>query len=180
MSEGRRTFTRRMLGAALFDIDAYEEVEHDVDATGQAAAVVAIVAVCAAVGGASHGSGGIIGRPIAELLGWLVWSGVTYFIGTSLFAASATWGECLRTIGFAKSPGVLFLLGGIPLFGGLISAAAGIWMLFAGLVAIRQALDVSTGQALITAFLGWLAGLAVGFLLFLIFGIPAAIVGSLN
>lgn len=178
MTDGRKPFVQRMLGAAMLDVETYEEVEHDLDATVQAAGVVVIVAVCAAIGGAGHGGGGIVGRPIAQLLGWLVWSGVTYFIGTRLFNGQATWGELLRTIGFAQSPGVLFLAAGVPLLGGLVSAAAGIWMLIAGLIAIRQALDVSTGQALITAFLGWLAGVAVGFVLAVAFGIPAAIISS--
>lgn len=178
MSEGKRTFAQRMVGAAMLDIATYEEVEHDLDATTQAAAVVVIVAVCAAIGGAGDGGGGLIGRPIAQLLGWLVWSGVTYFIGTRLFQGTATWGELLRTIGFAQSPGVLFLAGVVPLLGGLVGAVASIWMLIAGLIAIRQALDVTTGQALITAFLGWLAGIAVGFLLAVVFGIPAAIISS--
>lgn len=176
----KKSFVERMIGAAMLDIGTYEEVEHDLGATGQAAGVVAIVALCAAVGGVGQGGGGIIGRPIAELLGWLVWAGVTYFIGTRLFKGEATWGEMLRTIGFAKSPGVLFLLAGVPLLGSLVAAAAGIWMLIAGLIAIRQALDVTTGQALITAFLGWLAGVAVGFVLALAFGIPAGIIGSMN
>jgi len=178
MSEGRKSFAQRMLGAAMLNIETYEEVEHDLDATAQAAGVVVIVAVCAAIGGAGHGGGGIIGRPIAQLLGWLVWSGVTFFIGTRMFKGTATWGELLRTIGFAQSPGVLFLAAGVPLLGGLVSAVASVWMLIAGLIAIRQALDVSTGQALITAFLGWLAGVAVGFVLAIVFGIPAAIFSS--
>lgn len=178
MTETRQTFVQRMIGAARFDVATYEEVEHDTDATGQAAAVVAIVAVCAAIGGAGDGSGGIIGRPIAELVGWLLWSGVTFLIGTRVFRGDATWGELLRTIGFARSPGVLFAVASFPLVGGLVAAVAGIWILFAGLIAIRQALDVSTGEALITAFLGWLAYVAVGFVMWLVFGIPAAIVTS--
>ncbi len=178
MTDEKRSFSQRMIGAAMLDVPTYEEVEHDADATMQAAGVVVIVAVCAALGGAAHGEGGVIGRPIASLLGWLVWSGVTYFIGTRLFEGVATWGEMLRTIGFAHSPGVLFLAGVVPILGGFASAAAGIWMLIAGIVAIRQALDVSTGKALMTAFLGWLAGVAIGFLLAVVFGIPAAIVQS--
>ncbi len=178
MTEGKRSFSQRMIGAAMLDVPTYEEVEHDTDATLQAAGVVAIVAVCAALGGAAHGEGGIIGRPIASLLGWLVWSGVTYFIGTRLFQGVATWGEMLRTIGFAHAPGILFLAGIIPILGGLAAAAASIWMLIAGIVAIRQALDVSTGKALMTAFLGWVAGVAIGFLLAVAFGIPAGIIQS--
>ena len=44
-----RSMTDRMIGAATLDIATYEEVEHDTSATTQAAIVVGIVAVCAAV-----------------------------------------------------------------------------------------------------------------------------------
>ena len=33
----------------------------------------------------------------------------------------------------------------------------GIWILIAGIIAIRQALDFSTGKAILTVVLGWLA-----------------------
>ena len=110
MTEQKRSFLERMIGAAKLDVGTYEEVEHDLDATTQAAGVVAIVAVCAAIGSAGDGSGGIIGRPIAALVGWLIWSGVTFVIGTRLLGGTATWGEMLRTIGFAHAPGVLYVL----------------------------------------------------------------------
>lgn len=180
MTETQQTFVQRMIGAARLDIDTYEEVEHDETATGQAAMVVAIVAVCAAIGGAGDGGGGIIAGPISALVGWLLWSGVTYLIGTRVFKGDATWGELLRTIGFAHTPGVLMLFAGFGLIGGLASAAAGIWTLIAGIIAIRQALDVSTGEALITAFLGWLAGVAVAIVLAIFFGVNAAILSSIN
>jgi hypothetical protein len=32
-----------------------------------------------------------------------------------------------------------------------------VWLLVAGIIAIRQALDFSTGKAIATALLGWLA-----------------------
>lgn len=172
---GDRTFVQRMMGAAMLDISTYEEVEHDLDATGQAALVVIIVAICSAIGGLDNGNGGLIGRPIGELAGWVVWSGVTYLIGTRVFSGTATWGELLRTIGFAKAPGVLFLLGVVPLLGGLTSVAVGIWMLVTGLVAIRQALDVTTGQAIITALLGFLSYVAVAIAIALMFGLGAGV-----
>ncbi|MDH3734370.1 MAG: YIP1 family protein [Gemmatimonadota bacterium] len=180
MTATHQTFIQRMIGAAKLDIDTYEEVEHDETATTQAAAVVAIVAVCSAIGGAGDGGGGIIAGPIAALIGWLIWSGVTYFIGTRLFKGEATWGELLRTIGFAQAPGVLMVFAGFGLIGGLAAAASGIWVLIAGIIAIRQALDVSTGEALITAFLGWASYVLVAILIAVLFGVNAAILSSLD
>ena len=153
---GHRSIVDRMKGAAMLDIATYEEVEADTTATGQAAVVVAIVAVASAIGALRDGGASIIGGLVAAFIGWLIWSGVTYLIGTRVFGGTATWGELLRTIGFAQSPGVLLVLGIIPVVGLLVRFAVWIWTLVAGIIAIRQALDFSTGKAILTALLGWL------------------------
>lgn len=147
----------RMKGAALLDVNTYEEVEADETATGQAAGVVALVAVAQAIGALGHGTAGIIAALVGALLGWLIWAGVTYLIGDKLLGGTATWGELLRTLGFAQAPGLLGVLGIIPFLGGFIRFALSIWILVAGIIAIRQALDFGTGKAILTAFLGWLA-----------------------
>ena len=153
----RRSLVDRAIGAARLDIPTYEEVEADRDATGQAAVVVAVAAICSAIGSIGDGTSGMIGGLIVAIVGCLVWSGVTYLIGTMFFGGTADWGELLRTIGFAQAPGVFYILGIIPLVGGLVKFAVAIWVLVAGIVAIRQALDVSTGKAVLTAIVGWLA-----------------------
>lgn len=147
----------RMKRAAMLDVHVYEAVEADRSATGQAAAVVAMVAVAQAIGSAGEGAPGIIGGLVAALLGWFVWSGVTYLIGDKLLGGTATWGELLRTIGFAQSPGVLGILAIVPGVGGLVRVLVAIWILIAGIIAIRQALDFGTGKAVLTAVIGWLA-----------------------
>lgn len=174
-AEPRRGFIRRMLGAAMLDIGVYEEVEHDVDATGQALLVVLIVAACAAAGGANFGSGGVAARALSAVVGWAAWAGVTYWIGVNAFGGTATWGELLRTLGFAQSPGVVYVAGASAAFGTFPLAVASIWMLFAGLVAIRQALDFDTGKALVTAFLGWLPYKAADLLIGGLFGIDLTV-----
>jgi hypothetical protein len=77
----------------------------------------------------------------------------------------------LRTIGFAQSPGVLNVLGIIPLLGGLVRFAVFIWILVAVVIAIRQALDFSTGKAVGTAVIGAIAYIAI-------MAVAAAIFGS--
>ena len=162
-----RSITDRMMGAATRDVATYEEVEADTTATGQAAIVVTLAAIASATGAAGEGGPGIIGMLLGTLVGWALWSGVTYFIGTKLFGGTATWGELLRTIGFAQAPGVLLVLAIVPLLGGLVRVAVSIWLLIAGIIAIRQALDVTTGKAVLTAVIGWLLAI-----------IPAAIIGA--
>ncbi len=164
------TMVERMIGAAKLDIDIYEEVEHDETATGQAAGVVAMVAVAQAVAEAGGGASMMIIGVLAAFVGWGVWAGITYVIGDKLLGGTATWGELLRALGFAQAPGLLIVLAVLPL-GEFIRFAVGIWVLVAGFIGLRQALDFGNLKTLFTAVLGWLA-------LVLVFAIPAAILGG--
>ena len=167
---GTRSIVDRMRGAAMFDVATYEEVEADTSATGQAAIVVVLAAVAAAIGNAFRGGLGIFGGLVASLIGWLIWSGITYMVGTRVFNGTATWGELLRTLGFAQAPGVLMVLAIVPVLGQLARFGIWLWMLGTGIVAIRQALDVDTGKAVMTALVGWVAMVIVSWLLAGVFG----------
>ncbi|HLU25651.1 MAG TPA: YIP1 family protein [Longimicrobiales bacterium] len=172
MELGRgRSLIARMQGASLLKVDVYEEVEADATATGQAAVVVGLVAIASAIGGAQAGATGFFVGLIAAYVGWLLWSAVTYVIGDKLLGGTATWGELLRTLGFAQSPGVLYVLAVIPLLGWLVRLVVAIWVLIAGIIAIRQALDFSTGRAILTAVLGWIAYLILGAVLMGVAGV---------
>ena len=151
-----RSLVQRMKGAAFIDVATYEEVEADRGATGQAAAVVAMVAVAQAIGSSSGGLFNIVGAALGTLVGWLVWAGITYLIGAKLFKGTATWGELLRTLGFAQAPGVLAVFAIVPVLGWFVSIALFFWILVAGVVAVRQALDFGTGKAVATVILGWI------------------------
>jgi hypothetical protein len=165
MTNVKRSIIDRMRGAAMLDIATYEEVEADTTATGQAAIVVIISAIASAIGAAGAGGANIIGTLIGALLSWVLWAGLTYVIGDKVFGGTATWGELLRTLGFAQAPRVLLVLGIIPVFGLLVWIAVAIWVLIAGIIAIRQALDFSTQKALLTALIGWVVVMVVSALL---------------
>ena len=155
-----QSWGQRVIGAAKLDVDTHEEVEADEGATLQAAAVVVLAALAQAVG-ASGSGGSAFGAAIGGLVGWALWAGLTYMIGAYIFKGTATWGELLRTLGFAQSPRFLLVLGFIPLIGWLIGVAVSIWVLITGIVAIRQALDISTGKAIAVAFIGWIVMAAI-------------------
>ena len=146
----------RMMRAAKLEPALYNEVEKDESATSQAALVVALVAVASALGAAAGGVGSLVGALFGAFVGWLVWSGVTYLIGDKLLGGTATWGELLRTIGFTQSPGILYLLAIVPVVGGIVRLVVMVWVLLAGIIAIREALDFTTGKAVLTAVLGWI------------------------
>ncbi|HEU4562102.1 MAG TPA: Yip1 family protein [Longimicrobium sp.] len=177
----QRSFVERMIGAALLDVSVYEEVEHDRSATGQAAGVVAIVAVCAAIG--SWGSGdtkGPIAAIVSALLGWVIMAALTYVIGTKVFGGTADMGEMLRTLGFSRAPGVIAAIGFIPLLGWIALFAAWVWQLVTAVVAIRQALDFDTPKAVATAILAWLVVMAVTFGIMMMFGAAMVVGGALT
>lgn len=167
-----RSLVDRMRRAAFLDAATYEAVEHDTSATGQAAVVVALAAVAAAIGDSWRGGPGLFGGLVGYLAGWAVWSGITYFVGTRLFGGRATWAELLRTLGFAQAPGVLLVLAIVPLLGALVKGIVGLWLLATGFVALRQALDVSVGRTVLTAVVGWVALVVVRMLVGATLGVP--------
>lgn len=166
----------------MLDVDTYEEVEADQSATSQAAMVVLAVAVAGAVGASGSGSNGMLGAVLSAFVGWLVWAGVTNLVGTRLLGGTADWGELLRTLGFAQAPGVLMVLGILPLLGFFVGLGVWVWMLLTGLVAIRQALDFSTGKALVTAVVSslvvFLASVVIATVLGVGVGVTSALTGG--
>ena len=160
------SFTNRMIRAAKLDVNLYEEVEADKGAMGQAMGVVILSSVAAGIG--TVGTTGIMGLvlgTVVALAGWFIWAFLTYYIGTRLLAEPQTksdYGELLRTIGFSSSPGVLRVLGIIPILGNILNFIIGIWMLVAMIIAVRQALDYkSTWRAVAVCLIGWIVQMVV-------------------
>lgn len=167
MTGTQNSIVNRMIGAAMLNVNTYEEVEADTTATGQAAVVVGLVALCNGIGHIVQGGvTGLVMGIISAFIGWLLWAFITYFVGTKLFGGTATWGELLRTVGFAQSPGVLNILAIIPVLGWLVVFVVAIWQLFTGVVAIRQALDISTGKAVVVALISVVAVMILTGILF--------------
>lgn len=162
MQRGMDTVSQRMIGAAMLNPAAYEAVERDVKANKTALFIVIGTAIFAGIGGlTSDGLGGLIGGVIAAIVSWVLYAIAAYLIGTKIFKTSATestLGECLRTLGFAQTPSFFRILSGIPILGWIITIIVDIWVLVATVIALRQALDfTSTGRAIITAVVAWIA-----------------------
>ena len=172
---------RRMMGAAFFNAETYEEIEADPSAIGQAVLVVILVTVCGAVGGligAMLGGASALGIVLVLIAGlvfgivrWAIWVSVLSLVGGMMLRTGNTqtsWAEIGRVVGFAYTPGVLSIFsifGFLPyigwIFGWLLSVVIFVWTLAAVTVAVRQALDFeSTGRAiavvLVTAVIGFI------------------------
>jgi hypothetical protein len=170
-------FVNRIIRAARLNPALYEEVEADRGATGQAMGVVILASLAAGIGSMQRiGAGGLLMGTISALLGWAAWAAIIYLIGTRLLPepqTKADYGELLRTIGFASAPGIARILGIVPGLMNIVFLAAGIWMLLATIIAVRQALDYqSTARAAGVCLIGWLAQVIIMALIFAVTGVP--------
>ncbi|MDH4231555.1 MAG: hypothetical protein OEW04_05940 [Nitrospirota bacterium] len=172
-------FIDRMIRASRLEPAVYEEVEADKTAMGQALSVVVLSSIAEGVGNAGRGGiGWFAVTAAAALLGWGVWSFLIYLIGAKILPGPQTkadYGELLRTIGFASSPGIIRAFGIIPGLHKIVSLIAALWMLAAMVIAVRQALDYSsTLKAIWVCVVGWLIQLTVSMVvIFFFFGAAA-------
>ena len=167
-------FGNRIIRAAKLDVALYEEVEADKSSLGQAMGVVILSSIAAGIGSTSAGILEMLIGVVVTLAGWYIWAYLTYFIGTKLLPESQTkadHGELLRTIGFSSSPGLIRVLGVVPVMRGIVFLIAAIWMLVAMVIAVRQALDYTgTLRAIGVCAIGWIIQTVMLGLLFYVFG----------
>jgi hypothetical protein len=170
---------QRILGVFKLDVNTFEEIEHDQSATSQAALVVILIGIISGIGsgifaGTRQGSffGSFIGTLVSMLVGWVIWSVVSWFVGTRFFNGQADVSEMLRVIGFAYSPQIL---GIIPCIGGIVGA---IWSLIAGFIAVRQGLDLDNTKTFFTVLIGFILYVIVYAILGLFMGGATALLGG--
>ena len=158
----------KMIRAAMLDIRLYEEVEANVEGTLEAMEVVILSSLLGGIGMggdilSEEGRGMflkyLLMGSFSTVAAWFGWAYLTYVIGTRFFSGQgteATYGELLRTIGFASSPGVIQLFGVITPLQTIAFLVAVIWSLVAMVVAVRQVLKFTTGDAVKTCLVGWM------------------------
>jgi hypothetical protein len=147
--------TDRILGALRLQESTYEEVEADVKATGEAAfIIVGTSLVSGAVNGALTGvSSGFFGA-LGSFVGWAFYAWVAYIVGVKLFPGPQTkssWGEIARTLGYANTARFLVVFELVPGLQAITRTVVGLWVLIATIVALRSALDIGTGRAILVA-----------------------------
>ena len=143
---------QRMIRAAKLDVDLYETVENDRGYTGEAFFIVVLTGLLSGIGlwlGPGKFWGSVVGGVLGAVIGWGIWAFLTDVIGRRL-GGTADMGEMLRVLGYASSP---MALGVIPWLG----LVAAIWTLVAAVVAVRQGLDFTTGKAIGTLLIGFIA-----------------------
>jgi hypothetical protein len=158
--------TNRIIRVFKLDANIFEEVEADKEAFQQSMLIVALSGLAAGIGTIRTGLSGLLLVTIFAIAGWFFWSFLVYLIGAKLLQAPGTeadYGQLLRTIGFASAPGLIRVLGIIPLLDMIVFPVASIWTIIAMVIAVRQALDYeSTMRAVLVCVVAY----AVQFLLF--------------
>jgi hypothetical protein len=186
--------TERIIGAFTFRKGVYAEVENDASFTTTAWILVAVVAFLNQLGSqASTEVGGwligaIVGTVFA-VVGFAVGALIINVVGRSVYNADVTFQELVRTLGLAYVWNVVGVLGILavlsPALGCLLAPvmfAAWILMAISWFRAAREALDLETGQTIITVILGWVAVVAVSIaagLVLAALGLGAAALGGL-
>jgi len=175
------TFTERLVGAAALNGAIYEEVERDRGATAQGAAIVllgSVAAGLASAGVAALRPAAILTGALGGLVAWISWAAVTYLIGTRVLPGPDTradLGELLRTLAFASTPGLLQVVGIVPMLRWPSFAVTSIWMFVAMVVAVKHALDYEhVGRAVAVCVLGWLLSIMIAVVIGVVFPTPVS------
>jgi hypothetical protein len=144
-----------MLQAAVLRPHVYEEVEADRSSLPWALLVVLLASAAGATGSAfaGHDPARVAVDVVEPVVLWVGGSAFAYMAGATFFRGPHTatdFAEVLRTLGFAFSPGLLRLPAALlpPGADTIGSYAVDAWMLVAGVVAVRQALDFTTWRAI--------------------------------
>ncbi|MCB0236965.1 MAG: YIP1 family protein, partial [Anaerolineae bacterium] len=95
------------------------------------------------------------------ILAYYLFCYVAHWVGTSMFKGQGDVGEVLRTVGYASGVRAIGLLAFIPCIGWLIGLAGLVWWIAASVVALREALDIDTGNAIVTAVIGGVIVVAI-------------------
>ena len=163
-SAGRRVIIDRMLGAALLDTETYQEAALVPSTRAQAALVVVISVVAAALGSLSGGFAGLVLGGLAAVFGWGLYVYAAFWAATRRFGVpgtAANWGATWRTLSMASSPRVFLILTFVPAVGLLVGLAVHAWVLITTVFAIRVTLDLEARPAIVTALIGLLPMLLV-------------------
>jgi hypothetical protein len=163
----------RVLRILRLDFAVFKEIESDPQATTEAAIIVVVTTLLSALGPAVFADNVVtsfISSVVSGIVGWVVWSVVTYFIGMSVFGGKGTLEGMLRVIGYASAPNILGVFGVIPCLGWIAAFAGWLLALVAGMLAVSEGLDLGLGAAIGVVVIGWIAMVIVRAVIGIMFG----------
>jgi hypothetical protein len=156
----------RLGRAARLDPALFQEVESDPTANADALGLVLVVAGASALGlflapilGGARGFPMRLfsGTMIEVVVGWIVWTVVSYQVSTRLLGIKASQDSLLRALAFAQTPTLILVLQFIPIVATVLRVGVALWVIAASFVAIRETLRLDPSRAAIVttaSFLG--------------------------
>jgi hypothetical protein len=173
----------RIVRAIRLDWTVFREIAEDKSAIKEAAIIVLVVSLLSAIGGGIASGNFIlsflVNWIVAILVGWIGWAILTYFVGSLLFKGKSDIVEMMRVLGYASAPKLLGLFGFIPCVGWLIALAGWVLSLIAGFIAVREAMEFDTVDAIVTILISWVVALAISVIISLILGVGMVTTASI-
>lgn len=155
----------RIVRAIRLDWTVFREIAADPKAMSEATIIVVIVTFLSALGGGAAADNFFIGFLVTWLVdilvGWIGWAIITYLVGRLLFKGQSDIPEMMRVLGYANAPILLGLFRFIPCVGWLIALAGWILSLIAGVIAVREAMEFDTSNAIVTVVVSWVIQLII-------------------
>ena len=165
----------RAFMAARFDRATYREVLRDQEAILNALGMVILAGFAYAIGqssavGESVEQGlevgpigdrllGVWFASITFMVGWLIWAGIAYGVGRVFQRDQVTFREVLRVLGICFGPALLLFLTAFTPIERIVFNGVAIWMLVAGIIALKEIRQSDWLGAIMDCSLGWVVGL---------------------
>jgi hypothetical protein len=168
----------RAIRVARLELPIYRTIAFDANATRQAALVVATVAIASGIGAIGDSLGAVITAIIGAFLGWFIFAATTWFFGRNVFGTPVTQANMeslLRTLGYARAPGVLAFFGFIPIIGWMLVGVSAVWALVTAIVAIRETLALSTNRAIMIGIAAGITAFIVRIIIGIVFNVDGVV-----
>jgi len=158
----------RLMRVLRFDASVYREIAADEGAMAQAAVVVIVATILAALGQVGVGFVIVIASLVINIIGFAIYTALATLIAKMLQGKTG-FNEMGRTLGYTYIWYGLGILAIIPGIGGFMAWVGQIVAGIAGIIALRESSEFETWKAVVTVIV---ASIIVGF-------ITATVIGSL-
>lgn len=168
----------RAIGISRFARKYYRDVAVDPGATAEGAIVVVVVATATGLGGLGAGIGGFMAGVLWAVIRWLLFTVAAWFLAREVFKTKPE-GDVTalaRVLGYAQAPGIIAIVGFIPLLGWSLSLVGNIWLVLSVVMALRYVLMLDFKQSFLTAIGAWIVAGALAALIAAIFGVDLSTV----
>ncbi len=166
-----RLLWSRMLKVSRLNSSAYLELRNDQAATGQSIAALFLASLSYAIGSSLRFEPfglyglvvGIMAQLILSMFAGLIWALIAFFLGTKLFQGKASFWQLARPLFFSATPGVFFILIGIPVEAiyRTITTIVAVWIIIGGVIALKNSMGFGYDRSMLTYVVGFLAGIAI-------------------